>query len=123
MSIKSFVSSATLVAASLVPVSSLAADTFKVSTAVYQNGQLLHQPEVIVEANKKASVTIGDGFNYELTLIPASNNASSQQVQLDTAIRLNGSQMSPSLIMEYGKQASIEVGNTQLTVLVSEYRN
>lgn len=96
---------------------SLAAETFQFSSSIYRNGELVESPVMIVEADKKAYMTIGDDFRYELTVSPNAD----QTVQVKTALTINQVSASPVLTVAYDKQASVEVGKTKLTVRVNQY--
>lgn len=103
----------------LLSLPSIAAETFQVSSSVYQNGELVESPVMVVEADKKAYMTIGDDFRYELTV--SSNSGDTVQVQ--AVVNVGEISMSPSLTMFYDKEASVEIGETKLTVLVSKHES
>ena len=96
---------------------SIAAETFHVASSIYQNGELVESPVMIVEADKKAYMTIGDNFRYELTV----SSQSEDTVKVETAMEVGNASMKPSLTVFYDKEASVKVGDTKLTVLVSKH--
>ncbi|TDP28007.1 hypothetical protein DEU29_1243 [Idiomarina aquatica] len=98
---------------------SLAAETFQFSSSIYRNGELVKSPVMIVEADKKAYMTIGDDFRYELTV----SSKSGDTVKVQTAMNVGSATMNPSLTVFYDKEASVEVGDTKLTVLVSKHES
>jgi len=115
MGIKSLVAASGL----LMSLPSMAAETFQVSSSVYRNGELVESPVMIVEADKKAYMTIGNDFRYELTV----SSKSEDTVQVQTAVNVGNSIINPSLTVFYDKEASVEVGDTKLTVLVSKHES
>ena len=59
-----------LITTLLASASCFAADTYQVSTSVYSQGELVASPTMVVEADKMASITMDNGFNYNLTVKP-----------------------------------------------------
>nr|WP_136252404.1 hypothetical protein [Ningiella ruwaisensis] len=94
---------------------SFADDTFRVSTSVYVNGELLGSPEMILESNKSATLSIGESFNYRVTVHPKSINTA----EIVTELSDSTGAMNPRFVVEYGKEASIEIGEKLITVLVT----
>ena len=105
-----------LVAALLASVSCFAADTFQVSTSVYSQGKLVASPTMVVEADKMASITMENGFSYNLTVKPNQDETAG----VVTAITLGDSTINPSFTVAYGKEATMEIGAQKLTLLVTK---
>ncbi|WP_462177286.1 hypothetical protein [Pseudoalteromonas gelatinilytica] len=103
----------------LVSTSCFAADSFQVETSVYKANELLASPVMLVEENKTATISIGEGFSYEITVIPQQNNTAA----VETSITLAGSNFTPSFMVEYGKQASFEIGENKVSILVSKSKS
>lgn len=105
-----------LVTALLASVSCFAAETYQVSTAVYSQGKLVASPTMVVEADKMASITVGNNFSYNLTVKP-NQDATAGVV---TAITVGDSTINPSFTVAYGKEATMEIGTQKLTLLVTK---
>lgn len=93
-----------------------AADIFQVSSSVFKSGELIESPVMIVEEGKMAYMTIGDNFRYELTVSPRQG----ETVEVNTTIKVGEKSMNPSLTLLYDKEASVEIGQTKLMVLVNK---
>jgi hypothetical protein len=100
-------------------VSCFAAQTYQVSTSVYANGELVASPVMVVEADKMASITIGDDFSYNLTVRPNHD----ETVDVTTAVKVGSDTVTPSFTLAYGKEATMEIGSQKLTLLVSKVGN
>ena len=96
--------------------SSLAAETYQVSTSVYANGELVASPVIVVEADKMAAITMDNGFSYNLTIKPNQDETTG----VVAAVTVGGSTMNPSFTVAYGKEAIMEIGAQKLTLLVSK---
>lgn len=101
----------------LVSLPGFAADGFLVSSSVFTNGELVESPVMEVEADKKAYMTIGDDFRYELTVSPKQDEA----VEVKAAVEVGEHVITPTLTVFYGKEALVEIGETKLTVLVNKF--
>ncbi|NYR13594.1 hypothetical protein HC000_14130 [Pseudoalteromonas sp. MIP2626] len=109
---------ASLIALSLLAsVSCFAAETYQVSTSVYANGELIASPVMVVEADKMASITIGNDFSYNLTVKPNRD----ETVGIITAVTVGNDTVTPSFTVAYGKEATMEIGSQKLTLLVSKF--
>lgn len=97
-------------------VSCFAAQTYQVSTSVYADGELVASPVMVVEADKMASITIGDDFSYNLTVRPNHD----ETVDVTTAVKVGSDTVTPSFTLAYGKEATMEIGSQKLTLLVSK---
>lgn len=94
-----------------------ATEVFRVSSSVYHKGELIESPVMVVEAGKKAQMTVGENFRYELVVVPNSDDT----VTLQTLVGIGEATVSPALTVFYDKQAAVEVGETKLNVLVSRH--
>ena len=94
----------------------LAADTFRVSSSVFKSGELAESPVMIVEEGKMADMTVGDDFRYELTVSPTQG----ETVEVQAAVEVGKSVINPTLTVFYDKEASVEIDQTKLMVLVSK---
>jgi len=103
----------------LVSTSCFAADSFQVETVVYKANDLLASPVMLVEEKQPATISIGEGFSYEVTVIPQHNNTAA----VETSITLAGSYFTPSFIVEYGKKASFEIGENKVSILVTKSKS
>lgn len=112
MKIKASVLIASLVAS----MACMAADTYQVSTSVYAKGKLVASPEVVVEANKAALITIGNDFSYNVKVTPNQDAA----VLVDTSVTVGDDRINPSLTVALGREASIEIGEQKLTGVISK---
>ncbi len=97
-------------------VSCFAAESYQVSTSVYANGELVASPVMVVEADKIASITIGDDFSYSLTVKPNQD----ETVGVTTAVTVGKDTVTPSFTLAYGKEATMEIGSQKLTLLISK---
>jgi|AntDeeMinimDraft_5_1070356.scaffolds.fasta_scaffold33379_1 hypothetical protein len=100
----------------LASLSCFAADTFQVSSSVFKGGELLESPVMVVQADKRAYMTIGDDFHYELTVSPKQG----ETVEVSTKIKVGENSINPSLTLIYDREASVEIDQTKLMVLVSK---
>ncbi|PXF63762.1 hypothetical protein [Kangiella spongicola] len=105
-----------LVTTLLASASCFAADTFQVSSSVYSQDKLLASPTMVVEADKMASITIDNGFSYNLTVKPNQDETAG----VFAAVTVGDSTINPSFTVTYGKEATIGIGAQQLTLLVSK---
>ena len=84
-------------------------DNYVVNAKVYENKELISSPTLIVDANKEASISVENSYAFTLTVAPADKSS----VNLATELKIGGQQISPSLIVELGK----ELGNQVLSVM------
>jgi hypothetical protein len=99
-----------------VSASCIAADTYQVSTTVYTHGEKVASPVLLVEADKMASITIGNDFSYSLTVTPNPD----QTARIATEVTVGDNRIMPSFTVTYGTEATMEVGAQKLTLLVSK---
>ena len=100
----------------LASASCFAADTYQVTTSVYYQGKLVASPTMVVEADKIASITMDNGFNYNLTVKPNQDETAG----IVAAVTFGDSTINPSFTVTYGKKATMEIGAQKLTLLVSK---
>ena len=93
----------------------LAAETFKVSAQVYQQGALVASPVIVLEANKEAQISIGDDFSYTLMVSPQLSDV----VALTSTLTVAGVTNHPELLVAYDTEASIEIGAQKMVLVVS----
>lgn len=105
-----------LTASLFASMSCFAAETYQVSTSVYANGELVASPVMVVEADKMASITIGDDFSYNLTVKPNQD----ETVNVTTAVTVGNDTINPSFTLAYNKEATMEMGSQKLTLLVNK---
>ncbi len=105
-----------LSASLLTTLSCFAADTYQISTFVYAQGQLLASPTMVVEADKMESIVMDNGFSYNLTVKPNQDGTAG----VLAAVTVGENTITPSLTVEYGKEARLQIGNQQLKLLVSK---
>ncbi|MCF2849548.1 hypothetical protein NH514_20325 [Pseudoalteromonas sp. ACER1] len=103
----------------LASTSCFAADSFQVETSVYKANELLASPEMLVEEKQPASISIGEGFSYEVKVTPLQNNTAA----IETSITLAGRSFAPSFVVEYSKQASFEIGENKMSILVTKSKS
>lgn len=108
-----------LVASLFVSASCFAGDIYEVSTSVHVGGELVAAPIVFVEADKMATVSIGDDFSYDVTVSPKQDNTA----QVLTAVTVGDDKVTPSFNVAYGESASMKVGAQKLTILVNKLDN
>lgn len=105
-----------LVTTLLASVSCLAAETYQVTTSVYSKGELVASPTMMVEADKMASITMANGFSYNLTVTPNPDETAG----IVAAVTVGDSTINPSFTVAYGKEATMEIGTQKLTLLVTK---
>jgi hypothetical protein len=91
-------------------------DSYVVSTKIYHNNNLISSPTFIVNPNKEASISVDDLYSFALKLTQASDST----VNLSTKLEIGGEIISPSLIVEFGKEARINVGSKKFSVIVNK---
>ncbi len=105
-----------LVTALLASASCFAADTYQVSTSVYSQGKLVASPTMVVEADKMASITMGNDFSYNLTVKPNQD----ETVGVVAAVTVGDSTINPSFTVAFDKETTIEIGSQKLKLVVSK---
>ena len=91
-------------------------DNFTVNAKLYDNKELIGSPSLVVNPNKEASISIGDLYSFSLTLTPVDDST----VNLATELELGGERVAPSLVVELGKEATINIGGKELSVIVNK---
>ena len=90
-------------------------DSFVVNAKFYDNKNLIGSPILVVNSNEEASVSVDNSYSFALTVTPIDDST-----VLVTDLKLGGKHMAPSLIVEIGKEASINIDGKELSVLVSK---
>ena len=93
-----------------------AGDSYVVNTKIYDNKKLISSPTLIVNPNKEASVSVDNLYSFALKLTPANDST----VNLNTKLEVGGESISPSLVVELGKEASINIGGKEFSVIVNK---
>ena len=91
-------------------------DSFIVNAKFYDNKNLIGSPTLVVNSNEEASVSVDNSYSFALTVTPIDDST----VSLATDLKLGGKHMAPSLVVELGKEASINIDGKELSVLVSK---
>ena len=89
---------------------------YRVDTKLYQAGQLVGAPSMVVKANKPATVSVNSTYDIELMLEPYD----SQQVRVTATVNLHGIPMRPTLLVELGKPNSLTIGDRRMEVVVNK---
>ena len=105
-----------LVTTLLASASCFAADTFQVSSSVYSQGKLVASPTMVVEADKMASITMENGFSYNLTVKPNQDETAG----VLAAVTVGDSTINPSFTVAYGKEATIAIVEQKLTLMINK---
>jgi hypothetical protein len=95
---------------------SFAADSFKVSSRVLNNGELVASPVIELEANKMATVKIGNDFIYSLTVTPQAD----QSADVATSVTVAGKTITPKMNVTLDKAATVQIGQQTLSIVVSK---
>ncbi|WMN60498.1 hypothetical protein NI389_03575 [Pseudoalteromonas xiamenensis] len=93
-----------------------AADIYQVPTSVYSQGKLVASPTMVVEADKMASINMGNDFSDGLTVKPNQDETASMVAD----ITVGDSSINPSFTVAYGKEVRIEIGAQKLTLQVNK---
>ncbi len=91
-----------------------AAETFRVSTWIKQDGNVVANPIIQVTANKPATISIADVLELEVMVQP--EQADSAVVA--TKLKIGEQQMQPRFSAKYGKKVIISQGAQQLELQV-----
>ncbi|RLV59740.1 hypothetical protein D5018_10795 [Parashewanella curva] len=92
---------------------------YLVNVKLLNNAETIANPTLVVSPDKEVSVEVSKLYNLKLTVSPESKST----VKIATQLSLNGEKMSPVLITELGKPASIQVGNKEMSILITEKRS
>lgn len=99
---------------------SIAAENqFTIKSTIWQSGEVVGKPVIRVVENETASLSIEDTFTYEVK----TNSLNDEQVVVSSILSIKGQQIFPKLTVELGKEASIQIGETMLTILVSKVKS
>ena len=89
-------------------------DKFIVNAKLYDNKELIGTPWIEVIPNNEASISISNLYSFSLTLTPVDDST----VNLATELELGGERVAPSLVVELGQEATINIGGKELSVIV-----
>ena len=92
---------------------------YTVISKIYNDGKMIGSPTLFVDPNKETSISISDLYSYTLTVNPVNETSVIVLAYLNTGAQ----ELSPELAVEIGKEASIEVGDQKLSVLVNKSGN
>lgn len=97
-----------------------AKDFYIVETNIYHQDTLVDSPKMGVEANKEASMSVGDssGDGYHLSLLL--KEMSEKVVDVSINLKLKNKEFYPELGVELGKEATVVVDETKLTITVNK---
>ena len=70
----------------------------------------------MVEKNKQASISINDSYTISFMVTDYDENS----VYVPFKLIIDGKQHKPSMLVSLGKQASIEMGDIKLSILISK---
>jgi len=93
-----------------------AKNIYMVSAKIYDQNTLLGSPIIGVEANRKASVSVDDSYHLSLLI----KEMSEKTVGVSINLKLKDKKLNPVLEVELGKNASVAVGETKLSILVTK---
>ena len=91
-------------------------DSFVVNAKFYVNKNLIGSPTLVVNSNEEASVSVDNSYSFALIVTPIDDST----VSFATDLKLGGKHMAPSLVVELGKEASINIDGKEMSVLVSK---
>lgn len=97
--------------------SSVVADagTYLIQCRILEAGQVLGEPTLLARSGDEVSVSVSD--TYDLSLIADGQGA--DQVKLSAKITINGESHSPTILVDLDRAAELRIGDTTLTVTVS----
>ena len=96
-----------------------AQETYTVNLSIHSNDKLLGRPSIMgVETNKEASVSVSELYSVSLKVEEREDDT----IYIPFKLNLNGKDYAPSLIVKIDSEASVEVGEMKLSVLVSKTR-
>ncbi|MBQ4847726.1 hypothetical protein [Pseudoalteromonas sp. MMG005] len=93
-----------------------ASERFVVNTKIYNDKHLIGAPTLIVDSNETGSISVSELYRFSLTVTPIDDST----VSIVSELELGGKQMSPSLEVELGKEASINMDGKAFSVIVSK---
>ena len=91
-------------------------DKFTVNAKIFNDKKLVGSPILVVNSNKEASISVDDLYSFSLTLTPVDDST----VNLTTELELGEDHIAPSLVVELGKEATINIGGKELSVIVDK---
>ncbi|WP_462163328.1 hypothetical protein [Pseudoalteromonas xiamenensis] len=95
---------------------SKAGDSYVVNTKIYENKNLIGSPTLVINPNQEATVSVDNLYSFALKLTTANDST----VSLNTKLEVGGENISPSLVVELGKEASINIGGKEFSVVVNK---
>lgn len=93
-----------------------AGDSYIVNTKIYDNKKLISSPTLVVKPNKEATVSVDNLYSFALKLTPSNDST----ININTKLKVAGENISPSLVVELGKEASINVGGKEFSIIVNK---
>jgi len=93
-----------------------AKDIYMVSASIHDQDTLLGSPVMGVEENKVASVSEDDRYHLSLVI----KEISEKTVSVSIDLKIKNKELNPMLEVELGKDASIVVGDTKISILVTK---
>ena len=91
-------------------------DKFTVNAKIFNDKKLIGSPTLVVNSSKEASISVDDLYSFSLTLTPVNDST----VNLATELELGEDHIAPSLVVELGKEATINIGGKELSVIVNK---
>ena len=91
-------------------------ESFTVSAKLYDNKKLIGSPTVVVTPKNEASISVGEVYSISFTLTPGDGSI----VNLATDLKIGKEHTAPSFSVELDKEATINIGDNELSVLVSK---
>lgn len=88
---------------------------YSIDAKIYNNTHLVTSPSFIVSSNKEVSISVG-GNSYAFTVSPLDNAT----VKLATSLNINGENITPTMHIELGKEASVSIGAKEMSVVVNK---
>ena len=103
-----------LLAAVVASGSGFAADSYKVSTSVFKDGELIASPVMLVNAEEMASIAVDTALQYNLTVKPYNEHTA----KVVTALKVGDDVAEHETTVAYDKEATVDNGKDKLTLLV-----
>ena len=103
-----------LLAAVVASGSGFAADSYKVSTSVFKDGELIASPMMLVNAEEMASIAVDTELQYNLTVKPYNEHTA----KVVTALKVGDDVAEHETTVAYDKEATVDNGKDKLTLLV-----
>ena len=104
-------------AALFVATNSIASVSFQIKSELSLGGETLGSPIMAVEPGKPAKASVGD--TYELTFIATPQESGATLISTDIVV--DGTNNSPSLLLDLDQPASVSIGELKLDLTVSRY--